>query len=272
MVKRKIVFRRKRKENRLSMVMVAIAVLMVLIVVAFNSIGLKQKQEAYAAAVKHNTVKSELDAVTQELEFLVRQQIPTEELEEQLAQAIREKSDWLKENCPEQAESILQAEEQIAELKEQIKEIGEAVAAGKRAEVLAVEVKKSLDSAEGWGTWDMLGGGMIATMAKHSHLDSAQGKINELQTCLVRFRTELADVELEVKMQVQVDGFLFFADYFWDGLFADWAVQSKIGKSQEQIRQVQTQIRTLLLKLQTMEEDALRQLEQKKQWLEEQVL
>lgn len=51
MVKRKIVFRRKRKENRLSMVMVAIAVLMVLIVVAFNSIGLKQKQEAYAARI-----------------------------------------------------------------------------------------------------------------------------------------------------------------------------------------------------------------------------
>lgn len=51
MIKRKIVFRRKKKENRLSMVMVAIAVLLVLIVVAFNSVGLRQKQEAYAARI-----------------------------------------------------------------------------------------------------------------------------------------------------------------------------------------------------------------------------
>lgn len=51
MVKRKIVFRRKKRENRLSMVMVTIAVLMVLIVVAFNSISLRQKQEAYAARI-----------------------------------------------------------------------------------------------------------------------------------------------------------------------------------------------------------------------------
>ena len=33
------------------MVMVTIAVLMVLIVVAFNSVGLRQKQEAYAARI-----------------------------------------------------------------------------------------------------------------------------------------------------------------------------------------------------------------------------
>ncbi len=52
MVKRKIVFRRKKKENRLSMVMVTIAVLMVLIVVSFKGIELRQKQEVYAARIE----------------------------------------------------------------------------------------------------------------------------------------------------------------------------------------------------------------------------
>ena len=52
MVKRKIVFRRKKKENRLSMVMVTMAVFMVLIVVAFKSIELRQKQEGYAARIE----------------------------------------------------------------------------------------------------------------------------------------------------------------------------------------------------------------------------
>jgi len=35
-------------------------------------------------------------------------------------------------------------------------------------------------------------------------------------------------------MQVNVDGFLRFADYFFDGLFADWAVLDRINQSQEQ--------------------------------------
>lgn len=37
----------------------------------------------------------------------------------------------------------------------------EAVAAGKRAESIAKDVKNSLDSAEGWGAWDILDGGMV---------------------------------------------------------------------------------------------------------------
>ena len=51
MVKRKIVFRRKKKENRLGMVMVMIAVLMVLIVVAVKGVELQRKQEAYTAQI-----------------------------------------------------------------------------------------------------------------------------------------------------------------------------------------------------------------------------
>lgn len=52
MVKRKIVFRRKKKENRLSMMMVTMVVLMVLVVVSVKSIELKQKQQTYAARIE----------------------------------------------------------------------------------------------------------------------------------------------------------------------------------------------------------------------------
>ena len=47
MVKRKIVFRRKKKENRLSMLMVTMAVLMLLIVISFKSVELKREQAVY---------------------------------------------------------------------------------------------------------------------------------------------------------------------------------------------------------------------------------
>ena len=51
MVKRKIVFRRKKKENRLGMVMVTIAVCMLLAVVAVKSVELSRKQQTYAARI-----------------------------------------------------------------------------------------------------------------------------------------------------------------------------------------------------------------------------
>ena len=36
-----------------------------------------------------------------------------------------------------------------------------------------------------------------------------------------RFKTELADVEITADLQITVDGFLKFADFFFDGLFTD---------------------------------------------------
>ena len=50
-------------------------------------------------------------------------------------------------------------------------------------------------------------------------------------------------------MQVNVDGFLRFADYFFDGLFADWAVLDKINRSQEQVRSTRHQIENVLSRL-----------------------
>lgn len=47
MVKRKIVFRQKKKENRLGMMMVTIVVLMIMVVVAIKCVELNQEQKGY---------------------------------------------------------------------------------------------------------------------------------------------------------------------------------------------------------------------------------
>lgn len=70
---------------------------------------------------------------------------------------------------------------------------------------------------------------MLSDMVKHSHLDEAQQRVKYLQVQLRRFKTELTDVTIHADIQVSIDGFLRFADYFFDGLFADWAVLDKIN-------------------------------------------
>ena len=68
MVKRKVVFRKKR-QNRLGMFLVLTVVLMLLVVVSFKSVELKQKQETDAA--KEKALQEQIDAEnarTQEIE------------------------------------------------------------------------------------------------------------------------------------------------------------------------------------------------------------
>ena len=97
------------------------------------------------------------------------------------------------------------------------------------------------------------GGGIITHMAKHEHLDTAQDLISDFQSVLRRFKTELADVRISANMQVSVDSFLRFADYFFDGLFADWAVGNKISNSISSVNHTKEQIGRTLEKLQEME-------------------
>lgn len=212
----------------------------------------KEREEAYAARVKYDAAARELEAVENDL---CRCQAEYNELngcERQYENVLNEKAAAVKAAGGVTAEEILRLEERKAFLESQKKELREACSAGRAALGTAEQVLGSLGSAENWGTWDLLGGGLLADMAKHSHLDDAQSSIEHLQSQLRRFKTELADVTIHADMQVNVDGFLRFADYFFDGLFADWAVMDRISQSQSQVQSTKSQIESVLFRLNSM--------------------
>ena len=156
--------------------------------------------------------------------------------EERYQEVLKAKQEAVRLSGIPEAFQIFRLEAQITSLGAQLKELDEAISAGRSADGIADSILESLSSAEGWGTWDLLGGGLIADMAKHSHLDEAQGQVERLQGALRRFKTELADVEIVADMQVNIEGFLRFADYFFDGLFADWSVMNRISEAQEKAK------------------------------------
>jgi len=209
----------------------------------------EEKQEAYRAAVKYDAAYSELQAVEADIRMKELEYGRVRRSNECYQEILKEKQEAVKLSGVPEAAEILRLEAQITSLDMQIKELNEAISAGKNAEQIAEGILDSLSSAQGWGTWDILGGGFIADMAKHSHLDEAQGQVERLQGALRRFKTELSDVEIIADMQVNIDGFLRFADYFFDGLFADWSVMNRISDAQEQVRNVKGQIISLLGKL-----------------------
>ncbi|MBR2950456.1 MAG: hypothetical protein IKC46_11415 [Lachnospiraceae bacterium] len=209
----------------------------------------KEKQEVYEAAVKYDAAYSELQQIEADIRARELEYGKIRRSKERYQEVLKEKKEALKLSGVPEADEIFRLEAQITSLDVQMRELDEAVWEGQKAGQIADRILKSLSDAEGWGTWDMLGGGLLADMAKHSHLDEAQDQVERLQSALRRFKTELADVKVIADMQVNIDGFLRFADYFFDGLFADWTVMSKISDAKKQVENVKNQINTLLHKL-----------------------
>ena len=134
-------------------------------------------------------------------------------------------------------------------MKDQYLEINEAYAAGERALESLYAAQDYLRSAGNWGIFDMLGGGFISTMAKRSKMRDANACMEQAQYDLQRFQQELRDVTSIPGLYLEMDGFLGFADYFFDGLLADLLVQSRIREAQAKVDAAIEQVHLALARL-----------------------
>lgn len=126
------------------------------------------------------------------------------------------------------------------------KEVREAIAAGERALQSLRSAQAELSSAGNWGIVDMLGGGLFTTMIKHSKMDNAVSHMENAKNALHTFQRELRDVTVNVDLNLDVSGFLSFADYFFDGIVADYLVQSRINDAKNQVEQAIWQVQNIL--------------------------
>ena len=149
----------------------------------------------------------------------------------------------------ERAKRLIQIGCDLDSLGSQIRELDEAICAGKDVGYALDQMIGQLDSAAGWGTWDILGGGMLATMAKHGRMNDAQNAAFQARQAISRFRTELADVSQLRVPDLQVGEFTSFADYFFDGLFVDLYIQDKIGTARRSAEETAAQVEDLLSQL-----------------------
>ena len=125
-------------------------------------------------------------------------------------------------------------------------EIREAVAAGERALTSLRRAQEKLDSARNWGLFDLFGGGFITDMIKHSRMNDASALMENARADLLVFQRELRDVYVPTEFRMEVSDFLTFADFFFDGVIADYLVQSKIAEARAQVSDAIYQVERLL--------------------------
>ncbi|WP_019637995.1 hypothetical protein [Paenibacillus fonticola] len=137
------------------------------------------------------------------------------------------------------------AEEQAA-LSVQNKELEEALRAGRSVAHDLDSAVDKLRSAKNWGTYDMLGGGMISTHIKHGRLDEAMNDLYRAQNSMRHFEKELRDVGEQMPVHIEIGGFLKFSDYFFDGFIMDWIVQGKINDMLHQVEGKRSEVNKIL--------------------------
>ena len=126
-----------------------------------------------------------------------------------------------------------------------LREIDEAIRAGERALDSLREAKEQLNSARNWGIYDMIGGGLISSMIKHSKIDRANEWMDQANRDLRSFAKELRDVDSE-DLQIDTGSLVSMLDIFCDNFFSDIMVQKKINDSRARIDSLSDRIEDAL--------------------------
>lgn len=126
------------------------------------------------------------------------------------------------------------------------KEIKEAIEASEKVLSHLYSARDLFKSAKNWGYFDMFGGGMISTFIKHSKINDAEEELRKTRYAVQNLKSELADVNNTIGINIIPDSFLTFADYFFDGIIADYLVQTKINESLSQVENGIVQIEKII--------------------------
>ena len=133
------------------------------------------------------------------------------------------------------------------------KERQEAIRAGERALESLRDVEHYLGGARLWGIVDMFGGGGLSGLIKHSKIRTASRTMERAKADLRAFQKELKDVRAIGGLQIDIGGFLTFADLFFDGIIADYLVQSRINNARRQVADAITQVEEILASLRSVQ-------------------
>lgn len=210
----------------------------------------KETSQARSAKSQLTQKQWEIAQLKEELASLKNKWTDHVKCEERFKQLFDERLTLLKQDNPLIGGQLNQLETTIQAYEAQIKEIKEAYIVGNQVLEAIQEVNKSLNKAAGWGTADLLGGGLLTDLAKHSHIDDAKRSVQEVNRLMSRFKTELADVnQMHIDIQIEIGDFAKFADFFFDGIFADLHMQNRIKEAQSSALSAQRQVASVCQQL-----------------------
>ncbi len=224
----------------------------------------KEQQEMLAANLKYENCRRRVSGLEQDvadLQARLSSLGSSGDLRFRYNRLLTEKERLLIAEDSPAARRLNDLDGELGKLRSSKRELDEAVQAGQQAQSGLDQAVEALESASGLGTLDVLGGGLIVDMMKHSRLDEANEAVQRVQPLLQRFERELADVGGAAGLSVDTGGLTSFADMFMDGLLFDLLMQSKINDSLKAAQMMDRKVRDLLSHLQQQQAQAAQQVQ-----------
>ncbi|GKV55253.1 hypothetical protein NCCP2222_12000 [Sporosarcina sp. NCCP-2222] len=214
----------------------------------------KEINEVAEAELKYNEAVKTVTDLEAEVARLREQANHTDfaYVEEDWADFMKEKETWIRQNDTNANRTLQKIADDRVRVRSMIREIDEAHEAGEKALRALDKALDKLGNAEGLSMWDtFLGGGLIVSALKYSEMDGSDDLVHRAQRALRHYETELMDVQniATESFKVNQNDIFTFTDIFFDNIFSDWMVHSRISDAKsklnavlQDVRRVQTQL------------------------------
>lgn len=207
----------------------------------------KEQQEYIMAKIKYDEFSSKLELLKENIESIKSRLETLKYCENEYKALLNKKLELIKlYGDQDKKVKLSKIEEEIEKMLLEKKEIEEAESAGKDLLRTANLAKDSLNSAKNWGIFDIAGGDMLSSIAKHNKINEAEAQFRRVSTLINRFNKELGDIQFE-GLSFSTTTIAF--DIFFDNIFTDFSVQNKINSSLDNIRNLIRRVEEILATL-----------------------
>lgn len=190
----------------------------------------REQTEYYQAKMQFEVQKNKFDNLSFEIKSYEAQLFDFQTIKVQYEGLLQEKMKFLKENNHSLVSDIFDKQEALVKIDVYVKEIQEALLATEKALNVIPKVIEDLKEAKNYANWDMLGGGTMITYLKRQKMNKAKLGIVEINYALDKLKRELKDLKPDLlPTEIAFNTSWEFADYFFDNIFVDMKIRSRIA-------------------------------------------
>lgn len=200
----------------------------------------KEEEKAAKARVEYEGVKTQYEDICESYERKKAEYNAYCYVERDYKKMFKEKSEIVASGETEAGKRIHELRREKESYQHQLKETDKARKVVSAAVFQAEKVIHILDSAEAWGIYDVLGGGVIADIGKYGNIRDARTEILELKSLIWSMKSELSDVVRD-GYDIEVNGILKLGDWM-NNFFAEMVVLDRIQGSKRDVMRVKSDI------------------------------
>ncbi len=210
----------------------------------------REQAEYYQAKIQFESQQNKVDNISLEIKSYEAQVFDLETIKIQYEGLIQEKVKLLKANNHPQLVDIFSKQEELVKIDAYKNEIQEAILAAENVLTIIPKAVKELKDAKDYATWDMIGGGTMATYLKRQKMNRAKLGIVEINYTLDKLKRELKDLKPDLfPSEIKFNTSWEFADYFFDNIFVDMKIRERIVDAYNAILSLHKEIILLKEKL-----------------------